>query len=100
MKANVTKHAAKRMKERAGIPKKALKRNAELALECGYKHSQVKGGLKRWMDGIFLGNRRANNMRVYGNKLYIFNNSTLITVFNIPTRFANHISNYVKESRR
>ena len=81
----VTKHGGKRSRERLGIPKKAVDRNAMIALEKGLKHGETCGGLKRYLDWLYLkGSGEANNMRVYGDHVYLFHDEILITVLNVP----------------
>lgn len=80
----VTKHAKERMKERCGLNEKSVNRMANIAYEKGLKHSNLTGNLKKWADGQYLKNRTANQIRLYGDKAYIFQNKTLITVIQIP----------------
>lgn len=81
---NVTKHATKRLRQRLGINKKSADKNAERALKYGITHSEAKGRLCKYMDGIFLTNCRPNNMRVYNHSIYLFRGNTLITVIALP----------------
>ena len=87
MDAVATKHAAKRTKERVGLSKKLADKNAQKALECGIKHSEVKGSLSRYLDGIYLSNRRPNNMRIYQHNVYLFRDATLITILPLPPKY-------------
>lgn len=80
----VTNHAAKRFKQRLGLPKKACQSHAQRAYEDGYKHVDSKGRAKRYMDKLFLQHRNANQMRVYGEYIYLFSGSVLVTVMNLP----------------
>lgn len=94
----LSKHGRKRVEERAGIGKSEKKtdRMAKLALERGYKHSETKGSLKKFLDGKFLyHNRSANNMRVYSGQLWLFHDDKLITVIPLPSKFQKDIQNYV-----
>ena len=81
----ITKHGSERTRERMGIPKKAVDRAAAIAYEKGLKHSETCGGLKRYLDYLyFKGGGEANNMRVYGDHIYVFHDEILITVFKLP----------------
>ena len=80
----VTKHAKQRMKQRCGINEKSTDRMAKIAFEKGLKHSDLTGNLKKWVDGLYFYNKNANNIRLYGDKAYIFRNTKLITVIQIP----------------
>ena len=84
-KPNVTRHGNRRSRERLGIPKKAAERAAKNALDKGLKHKDMSGGLRRYMDYLYMrGGCEANNMRLYGDHIYIFRDETLITVLNVP----------------
>jgi hypothetical protein len=91
----VTNHATQRLKERAGIGKKSSKNMAEKALERGLTHADLQGNLKKYVDGAFKRSKSGNNFRVYGEKLYVFKDNILITVFNLPNnlkKVANKLS--------
>ena len=83
----MTRHGAQRTKDRLGISKKIADKNAEKALRYGVTHSEVSGKLCCYLDGIYLLNRRPNNMRVYNRMVYLFRGSTLITVLPLPHRY-------------
>ena len=80
----VTNHAAKRFKQRVGLPKTACQRHAEKAFIDGLRHTDVRGSAKRYLDKLFLEHRTANNMRVYGQFVYLFKGKVLVTVLNLP----------------
>ena len=82
----VTRHAKDRLKERNGLNKKSIERIAKRALEEGIPHSRTKGQLNKWITARYFSNQSANNIRLYGDKAYIFNNEILITVLQIPAR--------------
>lgn len=81
---DVTQHAAKRIRQRLGINKKAAEKNAEKALRYGVTHAEAKGKLCKYLDSIFLLNYRPTNMRVYNRAVYLFRDQTLITVLPLP----------------
>ena len=83
----ITNHAKDRLKERCGLPKRAKKRTAEKALAEGMRHSECNGRLKRYVDYLFLSYNLANNIRIYGNYVYIFRYEKLITVMTLPKSF-------------
>ena len=80
----VTKHARQRIKERCGVNKKNADRIASIAYENGLKHSELTGNLKKWVDGLYFRSQTANQIRLYGDKAYIFCNTKLVTVIQIP----------------
>ena len=87
----ITKHAQKRLKERCGLSKKAAERLANLAYERGMKHSETTGNLRKWVDNQYFYNETANNIRLYGDKAFIFSGYKLITVLQIPHNLAKYV---------
>jgi len=80
----VTKHGGQRIRERLGIPKKAVAKLAEKALTEGATHAQFAGRMKRYLDRVFLDHRNANNMRVLNGYLFLFYGENLITCWALP----------------
>ena len=66
---------------------------AEKAYLNGIQHGETKGNLNKWVTSLYFVNRRANNIRLYGDKAFIFADNVLITVLQVP-------SNLVKEVKR
>lgn len=83
--ARLTDHAKKRAKQRLGLSEKAALRQAERALEHGLRHAECPKKLRGWMAERYRrGGGKANNMRVYGEHLFLFADDLLITVFRLP----------------
>ena len=80
----VSNHAKERMKERCGFNKKSCDRMASKAFKEGISHKQTKGRLNKWVTSLYFKNKSANNIRLYGDKAYIFCDSVLVTVIQIP----------------
>jgi len=80
----ITKHAYKRAKERLSWKKKTLNRMATKAYAEGVTHRSAKGHLKGYIGKLFIQHKTANNIRVYGQDVYLFNAICLITIFRIP----------------
>lgn len=80
----ITKHAQRRMRQRCGVGKNSVKRMAKKVYDFGMTHSDTTGNLKKWVDGLYFYNKSANQIRLYGDKAYIFHNQVLITVVQIP----------------
>jgi hypothetical protein len=83
MHAIVTDHAFKRCKERAGWNETAAQRMADLALQDGLKHAEARGKLKRYFDALYLAQRSANNVRIYGRHVFVFFDRLLITLMHL-----------------
>lgn len=95
----VTRHAADRMRERGGLNRKSIQRIANQVYFNGYPIERTKGRLRKWMYKISKSNPSAQNLRIYGDKLYIFSNEVLITVFNIPNNLKKDLAKMIdKES--
>lgn len=86
MDIEVSRHAIKRAKERMGLNKDAIIRLASLAFEKGKSHSDTTGSLHRYLDKVYLLKHEANNMKIYGEFLYLFSNNILVTIFKIDNK--------------
>ena len=96
----VTRHAERRTRERVGIPKKSVRRAAAKAITQGVKRTETDGGLRRYLDWLYWrGNGEANNIVVYGDKVYLFGNDTLITVLNVPTPHMKQAARLMRKRR-
>lgn len=93
----MSKHAGKRLKERCGLNHKSLDRMAIKAFESGIKHKDTKGNLNKWISSLYFHNEKANNIRLYGDKAYIFCGDILVTVIQIPSDLRNYMKVLVKE---
>lgn len=83
----ITDHARARYKERMGMSKSRMKKDAELAYKNGVRWDEVSGGLRRYIDSQHFQNKMLADIRVYCGRVYIFKNGTLITVFKLPLKF-------------
>ena len=93
---DIFRHAAERLKERCGLNKKACERMAQKAFDEGVRHSQTKGRLNKWVTGLYFRNENANNIRLYGDKAYIFCGETLVTVIQIPVGLMKDFKEMIK----
>ncbi len=85
--AQVTRHAGRRARERLGIPKKATQSNADRALRNGIHLEQTSGSLRRYLDYIWYNDTPKNNIRIYHQNIYIFNNDILVTILPLPAKY-------------
>jgi hypothetical protein len=83
----ITKHAAQRGNERLGLTNDSFVKLSAKALKKGIKHCDCKGQLKKYIDALYLKHKTANNIRIYGEFVYLFCNEILITVFQLPVEF-------------
>lgn len=83
----VTDHAKDRTRQRVGLPKRATEKNAERAFLEGIKHNETSGSLCRFIDGLYLSQKKANNIRIYCGNVYLFSGESLITVISLPAKY-------------
>lgn len=94
---NVSKHAEERLKTRCGFNKKTSERMAKRAFEEGITHSKTKGRLNKWVTSLYFRNKNANNIRLYGDKAYIFCDEILVTAIQIPVFLMKDLKKMVKK---
>lgn len=71
---------------------------AERAYFTGITHSDTKGALRKYLNVVYLSYKDANQIRLYGDKVYIFKNTLLITVFNLPRNLISLKNKLTKET--
>lgn len=84
---HVTEHGELRVRKRMGLPRKAVEKMAQTALEIGSRHGHFSGSFRRYLDGVYLYQRTANNLRVYAGYVFLFDDADLITCWNVPGKF-------------
>lgn len=82
----ITKHAYTRMKERNGWNRKAAKRMVSRIYSDGIRPEQVKGYLKGWVNTKYNYRNDGDEYVLFGDKLYIFNGMTMLTVLPTPAK--------------
>lgn len=82
----ITKHAYSRLKERNGWSKKASDCMIPKVYVNGLRPEQVKGYLKNWVITKYEYSNERDEYVLFGDKLYIFNNKTMLTVLPTPAR--------------
>lgn len=85
---DITKHAYKRAKKRLRWSKETLNKMAATSLEKGLSHSDCKGRLNRYVTRIWNKNKNANNIKIYGENIFIFRDLILITIYRVPNNIA------------
>lgn len=94
----LTKHSISRLEQRCGVSKKNAPTVARRAFRTGITHTETHGNLHRFLDSIYLSQKKGTNMRIYGNAVFVFKEDTLITVINIPKNLMEDV-NKIKEER-
>lgn len=95
----VSRHANERIRERCGANKKSVNRMAQNALERGLKHSETTGNLNKYLNGVFLKECKATDIRVYNGKVWLFTKDTLITVLQIPSNLTKDVEIQLKKKK-
>lgn len=83
----VTYHGERRMRERLGIPRSAVKKTTEKALKYGVTVGETYGPFRNYLEHLYLTYGTANNIRAYNHHVYVFAENVLITILNIPTKY-------------
>jgi len=81
----VTKHAYDMGKSRLSLKKNSISNIAKKAFNTGLSHHQAKGSLKKYVTKLFFKNKKANNIKIYGENVFIFSNNILVTLYRIPS---------------
>ena len=95
----VTNHARQRIHERMGVRKKTSERVTSIALTKGLTKKETKGKLKKYLNSLFLSHDKGNNVRVFAEKVFIFEGNRLITVLSLPNEFKNLANICLSEKR-
>lgn len=80
----ITTHARQRARQRFGWSEESLSRMAAKAFYLGLGKRQAKGRLGLYFESIWKQYEKANNVRLYGEGLFVFAGSTLLTVWQLP----------------
>lgn len=91
-KVILTAHAQQRLKERCGLQKKSKERIAAKVFKKGLSIEETNGSIRKWMTTVFYNNTNINNIRLYGDKIYLFADQTLITVLFVPKHLRTRVS--------
>lgn len=88
----ITAHAKRRLKERCGVTKNSAIDMAERAFNKGISFENASADLKKYISSVYIRHEKiGDNVRIYGNMVYVFDNRTLITVYPIPGNLLNEM---------
>lgn len=90
----ITEHAVLRAKERLGINKKSLDRLATKAYTKGICHADTKGTLNKYITSIWVQKKNCNNIRIFGEHLFLFSDNVLVTLYVIPSDLKRYVKFY------
>lgn len=80
----LTRGGENRTLRKVGGSKKSVERIAEKALKFGINQTEVSGNLSSYLNKITLRNKRADSIKIYNRKIYIFKGETLLSVLDLP----------------
>lgn len=95
VKVRITDHAYDRAKERLSWKPGVLDKMTEKAYLEGIKHKDTKGQLNKYITKIWFKHKNANNIRIYGENIYLFCDNILVTVYQLP----GNLRQYIKHCR-
>jgi hypothetical protein len=78
------------------LHQKGKQQNGKRVYEKGISHNQTKGQLNKWITSLYFTNRRANNIKLYGDKAYIYCDEILVTVLQIPANLMKNLKSMIK----
>ena len=87
----ITFHAYDRAKERLRWKVKVLDKMAEKAFLEGVKHKDTRGALNKYLNEIWSNHKKSDNVRIYGEVIFLFANNVLITLYQLPYELRKHV---------
>ena len=84
----ITRHAYGRAKQRLGLKPHSLDRMIDRIYYSGMCTADTRGAVHRYLSALKernLPSQRVNQLRIYGDNLYLFADQTLITLYQLPT---------------
>lgn len=86
---NISDHGEKRLRKRLGLSKAGVGKAFEDALLKGRKHNEFKGRFKKYLDHNAAFYKAAPV--VHAQNIYWIANDTLITVYQVPSKFKKYL---------
>ncbi|MFH1152800.1 MAG: hypothetical protein V1793_03195 [Pseudomonadota bacterium] len=88
---SISHHAMDQFCDRLHLPCRICHNQAMTAWRYGIRHAETRGGLNRYISGIYLRYRTANNVRISQGLVWVFCGSVLVTVWQLPGCFHQHV---------
>lgn len=79
------------------MPMKSVNRIAQIAFDHGVTHAETSESLNRYLSGIYLNKHCGSNLRIWGEKVYIFEGDALITVLNLPNQYKRAVKEIMRK---
>lgn len=86
----MSKHGEERVRERCGVPKRAVKGVIEKAYTRGIERVETTGDIRRLLDSIYIESNDLSAIKLYNEKVWVFGReSSLLTVFELSSCYKN-----------
>lgn len=86
---SVSEHGILRARQRLGIPKRAVEREIERALERGTPRTELSGRIRRTLDHLFHRYGHRGDYRVWRGFIFVFKGRTFVTVLALSNGLQN-----------
>ena len=73
------------------LSKRAFKRTVQIAWDQGRRFSSLPAPVRKYLIDIYYVNKTINKPRVYGEYLYLFEDTTLVTIYRIPNEYTKYL---------
>lgn len=90
--SGITDHAYQRARQRLGWKKRSLERMLKRAFAQGRRVDDYSGEFGRYLTAKCRGEGVANTLIIYGEIMFFFCNSTLITLYQVPNKFSRYLN--------
>lgn len=88
---HITKHAYNRARQRLRWKKTSLTRMFRKSLDQGLCQTHFSGDFGRYLREKLQEGSRANRLLIYGEVLFLLHNNTLITLYQLPTKYHGYL---------
>lgn len=98
LEVHITQHAYKRAKQRLRWKKTSLLKMFTKSMEHGLCQSQFSGQFGRYLRRKLRAGSKANRVLIYGEVIFFVYNNTLLTVYQLPTRYHGYLKDNPAEA--
>lgn len=88
---HITTHAYEKGKERLSLRAAALDTLALRAYTQGIAHKDTTGRLNKYITSLYFKYGKANNTKIYGDVIFLFHGSILLTLYQLPNEYKKSI---------
>lgn len=96
----LTAHGKRRLKQRCGVGSGSAQKFVQKVYDIGLRHQDLEGDVAKYVTALYHYNQKANNVRIYGDKAYVFSGRTLITVYYLPEHLMESVRKSMKGKKR